>query len=67
MDDIARRSAIRGRRWSARMPAADARAALAWITSGATLDSLDDFTLSMPTLEDAYLALGGTQGEWDVA
>jgi len=67
VEGIARCSAIRGRRWSARMPAAEARAALAWLTAGSTLESLDDFTLSMPTLEDAYLALGGLQGEWDVA
>jgi ABC-2 type transport system ATP-binding protein len=65
--DIARRSTVSGRRWIARMSADDARAALAWLTTGATLHELDDFTLSMPTLEDAYLALGGAQGTWDVA
>jgi ABC-2 type transport system ATP-binding protein len=53
------RSTVDGRRWSARLPAADARAALAELTSGATLDALDDFTLATPTLEDVYLQLGG--------
>jgi ABC-2 type transport system ATP-binding protein len=53
------RSHVDGRRWSARLPAADARAALALLTTGPALAALDDFTLATPTLEDVYLALGG--------
>jgi ABC-2 type transport system ATP-binding protein len=48
-----------GRRWSVRLPADDARAALGRLTSGAAFAALDDFTLATPTLEDVYLALGG--------
>jgi ABC-2 type transport system ATP-binding protein len=48
-----------GRRWSTRLPAAEARAALGRLTSGAAFAALDDFTLATPTLEDVYLALGG--------
>jgi ABC-2 type transport system ATP-binding protein len=48
-----------GRRWSTRLAADDARAALGRLTSGAAFAALDDFTLATPTLEDVYLALGG--------
>jgi ABC-2 type transport system ATP-binding protein len=53
------RATVDGRRWALRMPAAEARAALAELMTGATLEALDDFTLATPTLEDVYLALGG--------
>ncbi len=53
------RSSVDGLRWSARLPAGDARDALAHLTSGPMLAALDDFTLATPTLEDVYLALGG--------
>jgi ABC-2 type transport system ATP-binding protein len=53
------RSTVDGLRWSARLPAADARDALAHLTAGPALAALDDFTLATPTLEDVYLALGG--------
>jgi len=53
------RSEVDGRRWSARMPAADAREALGRLTAGPALAALDDFTLATPTLEDVYLSLGG--------
>jgi ABC-2 type transport system ATP-binding protein len=53
------RSEVDGRRWSARLPAADAREVLARLTAGPALAALDDFTLATPTLEDVYLALGG--------
>jgi ABC-2 type transport system ATP-binding protein len=56
---LAARSGIEGRRWSARLPTADARAALAHLTGGPALGALDDFTLATPTLEDVYLSLGG--------
>jgi ABC-2 type transport system ATP-binding protein len=45
------------------MPAADARAALAELMTGATFEALDDFTLATPTLEDVYLALGGADSD----
>ncbi|MCW2599057.1 MAG: transporter related [Frankiales bacterium] len=57
---LAARSEIAGRRWSARLTAADAREALGNLTSGSALAALDDFTLATPTLEDVYLALGGS-------
>ncbi|HZG02991.1 MAG TPA: ABC transporter ATP-binding protein [Streptomyces sp.] len=52
-----------GRRWTLRLPPAQARAAVAAVTGGAAFAALDDFTLATPTLEDVYLALGGhTEG-----
>jgi ABC-2 type transport system ATP-binding protein len=48
-----------GRRWSIRLPADEARAALGELTSGPLFAALDDFTLRTPSLEDVYLALGG--------
>jgi len=50
---------VDGRRWSVRLPQAEARDALGRLMSGAALPALDDFTLATPTLEDVYLALGG--------
>ncbi|WP_425576423.1 ABC transporter ATP-binding protein [Streptomyces glaucosporus] len=52
-----------GRRWTLRMPPAEARAAVAAVTGGPAFAALDDFTLATPSLEDVYLALGGhTEG-----
>src|SRR5665213_1263840 len=48
-----------GRRWNVRLPADEARAALAELTNGPLFAALDDFTLSTPSLEDVYLTLGG--------
>ncbi|MDI2126210.1 ABC transporter ATP-binding protein [Yinghuangia seranimata] len=48
-----------GRRWTTRMDPGTARELLAAVTSGPAFDTLDDFTLSTPSLEDVYLALGG--------
>jgi ABC-2 type transport system ATP-binding protein len=48
-----------GRRWTVRLPADEARAALADLTSGPVFGALDDFTLSTPSLEDVYVTLGG--------
>ncbi|MHB8449939.1 MAG: ABC transporter ATP-binding protein [Mycobacteriales bacterium] len=56
------RATVTGRRWSVRLPAEEARAALGALTSGPGFAALDDFTLATPTLEDAYLALGGHSG-----
>jgi ABC-2 type transport system ATP-binding protein len=56
---LATGASINGRRWSLRLPAADARDALGRLMTGATLSALDDFTLATATLEDVYLALGG--------
>lgn len=54
------RDAVRtGRRWTTRMDPGTARELLAAVTSGPAFDVLDDFTLSTPSLEDVYLALGG--------
>jgi len=49
-----------GRRWSVRLSADDARAALGELTTGTLFGALDDFTLTTPSLEDVYLALGGS-------
>ncbi|MFN2537435.1 MAG: ABC transporter ATP-binding protein [Mycobacteriales bacterium] len=57
------RAAVDGRRWSLRLPAAEARAALTDLTTGVTLALLDDFTLTTPTLEDVYEALGGSSSD----
>ncbi|MEU9231767.1 ABC transporter ATP-binding protein [Streptomyces subrutilus] len=48
-----------GRRWVLRLPAEEARAAVAAVTGGPAFAALDDFTLATPSLEDVYLALGG--------
>jgi ABC-2 type transport system ATP-binding protein len=53
------RAVEHGRRWSVRLPADEARAALADLTSGPLFAALDDFTLSTPSLEDVYVTLGG--------
>ncbi|MDQ1697646.1 MAG: type transport system ATP-binding protein, partial [Frankiaceae bacterium] len=59
VDDLARRARVDGRRWSIRLDAGAAREALGRLTAGAAFTALDDFTLSTPSLEDVYLALGG--------
>ena len=53
------RAVEHGRRWSVRLPADEARDALAGLTNGPLFAALDDFTLSTPSLEDVYLTLGG--------
>lgn len=49
-----------GRRWLLRLAPDRARAAVAAVTGGAAFAALDDFTVTTPSLEDVYLALGGT-------
>jgi ABC-2 type transport system ATP-binding protein len=53
------RAVEHGRRWSVRLPADEARDALAQLSKGPLFAALDDFTLSTPSLEDVYLTLGG--------
>lgn len=60
VEALGARASVHGRRWTLRMPADDARDALGRLMTGAALASLDDFTLATPSLEDVYLALGGT-------
>ncbi|WP_338678213.1 ABC transporter ATP-binding protein [Streptomyces sp. SCSIO 30461] len=48
-----------GRRWVLRLAPEEARAAVAAVTGGQAFAALDDFTLTTPSLEDVYLALGG--------
>lgn len=48
-----------GRRWSLRLGLDEARAAVAAVTGGPAFAALDDFSLTTPSLEDVYLALGG--------
>ncbi len=56
---LAGSASVTGRRWSVRLPVAEAREALGSLTAGPAFAVLDDFTLATPTLEDVYLALGG--------
>lgn len=51
---------VSGRRWTLRLPQDRARAVVAEITGGPAFAALDDFTLTVPSLEDVYLALGGS-------
>lgn len=55
---LARVARVDGMRWSTRLPPAEAREALARLTTGAAFAALDDFTLATPSLEDVYLAMG---------
>jgi ABC-2 type transport system ATP-binding protein len=48
-----------GRRWSVSLDADSAPAVIASLTGGPAFAALDDFTVSTPSLEDVYLALGG--------
>jgi ABC-2 type transport system ATP-binding protein len=64
---LAEKAASAGRRWTVRLSADDARAALGRLTSGAAFASLDDFTLATPSLEDVYLALGGRDDDLERA
>ena len=61
------RAVVVGRRWSVRLPPAEARSALGRLTSGAAFAALDDFTLATPTLEDVYVALGGRDDDLERA
>lgn len=53
-----------GRRWSLRLGPDEARAAVAAVTGGPAFAALDDFSLTTPSLEDVYLALGGEAKGW---
>ncbi|MEB8340369.1 ABC transporter ATP-binding protein [Streptomyces endophyticus] len=64
LDEVARLRAYAvesGRRWSLRLEPDAARSAVAAVTGGPAFDFLDDFTLATPSLEDVYLALGGSR------
>src|SRR5665213_3297177 len=61
------RAVQHGRRWSVRLPADEARQALAQLTQGPVYAALDDFTLSTPSLEDVYLALGGAAADLELS
>ncbi|HEX7355106.1 MAG TPA: ABC transporter ATP-binding protein [Mycobacteriales bacterium] len=60
VDELAARAVVLGRRWQLRLPAEEARSALAALTSGPALRALDDFTLATPSLEDVYVSLGSS-------
>ncbi|GAA2741604.1 ABC transporter ATP-binding protein [Kitasatospora cinereorecta] len=57
--ELADRAERTGRRWTVRTTPEQARELVAAVTSGPALAALDDFTLATPSLEDAYLKLGG--------
>ncbi|WP_254898271.1 ABC transporter ATP-binding protein [Kitasatospora sp. NA04385] len=59
---LADRAERTGRRWTLRTTPDEARELVAAVTTGPALAALDDFTLATPTLEDAYLRLGGRTG-----
>ncbi|MFJ9086463.1 ABC transporter ATP-binding protein [Streptomyces sp. NPDC102384] len=64
LDEVARlrpHAVESGRRWSLRLEPDAARSAVAAVTGGPAFDFLDDFTLATPSLEDVYLALGGSR------
>ncbi|RFS83032.1 ABC transporter ATP-binding protein [Actinomadura spongiicola] len=56
--DIADHVAVRGRRWSVRLPVDEARRALDDVLAGPAYAALDDFVLAPPSLEDVLLADG---------
>jgi ABC-2 type transport system ATP-binding protein len=64
---LAARARVDGRRWSLRLPQAEAREALGRLMGGPSLAALDDFTLATPSLEDVYLALGGRDDDLERA
>ena len=57
---LAAAATVAGRRWTLRLGPEAARAAVTVVTSGPAFAALDDFSLSTPSLEDVYLALGGS-------
>ncbi|GGQ60565.1 ABC transporter ATP-binding protein [Kitasatospora griseola] len=59
---LAERAERTGRRWTVRTTPDEARELVAAVTTGPAFAALDDFTLATPTLEDAYLRLGGRPG-----
>ncbi|MFF4338675.1 ABC transporter ATP-binding protein [Kitasatospora sp. NPDC001540] len=59
---LAERAECTGRRWTLRTTPDEARELVAAVTTGPAFAALDDFTLATPTLEDAYLRLGGRTG-----
>jgi ABC-2 type transport system ATP-binding protein len=64
---LAPRASVTGRRWTAHLPADEARDALGLLTAGPAFAALDDFTLATPSLEDVYLTLGGRARDLETA
>jgi ABC-2 type transport system ATP-binding protein len=60
---LAATASIDGRRWSARLSRDQARGVLDRLTRAPAFEALDDFTVATPSLEDVYLALGGTSDD----
>ncbi|RAJ65515.1 ABC-2 type transport system ATP-binding protein [Streptomyces sp. Amel2xB2] len=58
--ELAARATVSGRRWTLRLSPDAARAAVDAVTTGRAFAALDDFSLATPSLEDVYLALGGS-------
>jgi ABC-2 type transport system ATP-binding protein len=57
---LAECATVSGRRWTLRMKPEAAREAVSVVTAGPAFAALDDFSLATPSLEDVYLALGGS-------
>ena len=62
---LAAQSQRDGRRWTARLGHDEARRALDQLLAGPAFAVLDDFTLTTPSLEDVYLALGGLDDDME--
>jgi ABC-2 type transport system ATP-binding protein len=62
---LADRAQRAGHRWTARLGHAEARSALDRLLAGPAFAALDDFTLTTPSLEDVYLALGGRDDDME--
>ncbi|WP_419183873.1 ABC transporter ATP-binding protein [Streptomyces albidus (ex Kaewkla and Franco 2022)] len=58
--ELAGRATVSGRRWTLRLAPEAARDAVSVVTTGKAFAALDDFSLATPSLEDVYLALGGS-------
>ncbi|WP_051803478.1 ABC transporter ATP-binding protein [Streptomyces albus] len=57
---LAAEATVSGRRWTLRLSPEGAREAVSLVTGGPAFPALDDFRLATPSLEDVYVALGGS-------
>ena len=64
---LARTAAVDGARWSLRLDRGQVRDVLERLTRGPIVDAIEDFSVSTPSLEDVYLALGGCHDDLERA
>ena len=67
VDELASAAVVEGRRWTVRLPRDRARTTLGRVLAGPVLDALEDVTVTAPSLEDVYLALGGRDDDLERA